>query len=83
MRIADNGAPVEVDGVGNLKAALAYSNHRSIAPYSKQILRKVWDDVRFGRAFVFPRNSAAFVRGLRLSPLGAAVSPTKLSLYTA
>ena len=58
MRIADNGSPVEVDGVGNLKAVLAYSKHRSIAPYSEQNLRKKknWDDVRFGRAFVFPRN---------------------------
>ena len=26
---------------------------------------------------VFPRNSAAFIPGLRLSPLGVAVSPTK------
>ena len=34
--IADNGASVEIDGVGDLKAALAYSNHRSIAPYSEQ-----------------------------------------------
>ena len=40
MRIADNGSPVEVDGVGNLKAVLAYSKHRSIAPYSEQNLRK-------------------------------------------
>lgn len=77
VSIADNGAPVEVDGVGDINAALTYSNHRSIVPHSEQILKKIWDDVRFGRAFVFPRNSAAFLPGLRLSPLGVAVSPTK------
>ena len=35
--IADNGAPVEVDGVRDLEAALTYSNHRSIVPYSEQV----------------------------------------------
>ena len=40
--ISDTGAPVEV-GVGDLKAALTYSNHRSIVSYSQQFLR-----IKFG-----------------------------------
>ena len=41
MRIADNGAPVEVDGVRDLKAALTYSKHRNVALYCEQIW-KFW-----------------------------------------
>ena len=41
MRIADNGAPAEVDGVADLKAALTYSSHRHIVLYSEKV-RKIW-----------------------------------------
>ena len=41
MRIADNGAPVEVDGVGDLKAALMYSTHPYIVLYSENVWQ-IW-----------------------------------------
>ena len=38
------------------------------------------DDVRFGRSFVVRRNPSAFIPGLRLFPIGAAVSPRKIRI---
>ena len=51
--IAEHGAPVHVDGSTDIGAALAYSNHRSVAPHSDIILAKLFDDVRFGRSIIF------------------------------
>ena len=56
--IAEHGAPVHVDGSTDIGAALAYSNHRSVAPHSDIILAKLFDDIRFGRSIIFPRSEA-------------------------
>ena len=75
--IAEHGAPVHVDGSTDIGAALAYSNHRSVAPHSDIILAKLFDDVRFGRSIIFPRSEAHTIPNLRLSPLAVVVSPSK------
>ena len=51
--IAERGAPVHAAGDTGVSVALAYSNHRSIAPHVDSILAKKNYDVRFGRAFIF------------------------------
>ena len=76
--IAEHGAPVHVDGSTDIGAALAYSNHRSVAPHSVIILAKLFDDVRFGRSIIFPRSKAHTIPNLRLSPLAVVVSPCLL-----
>ena len=75
--IAEHGAPVHVEGSTDIGAALAYSNHRGVAPHSDIILAKIFDDVRFGRSSFFPRSEAHTIPDLRLSPLAVAVSPSK------
>ena len=75
--IAEHGAPVHVEGSTDIGAALAYSNHRSVAPHSDIILAKIFDDVRFGRSIVFPRSEAHTIPDLRLPPLAVVVSPSK------
>ena len=75
--IAEHGAPVHVDGVENIDAALAYSNHNSVEPYVDQILTKIGEDVKFGHAFVFPLLAATFIPGLRLSPSGVVASTSE------
>ena len=65
---AGNGAPVHVEGSTEFGAALAYSNHRSVAPHSDTILAKIFDDVRFGRSIIFPRSEAYTIPDLRVSP---------------
>ena len=80
VKIITNGMPVVVDGGGDSSAALKYSNHRSIVPYEGNILCKIADDVRLRRAFVFPRETADRIPGLRVSPLGVTVSPAKIRI---
>ena len=75
--IAEHGAPVHVEGGSDIGAALAYSNHRSVAPHSVSTLAKIFDDVRFGRAFIFPRREAHIIPNLRVSPMAVVVSPSK------
>ena len=75
--IAECGAPVYVADDTDVSTALAYLNHRSKAPHVDGILEKKNDDVRFGRAFIFPRSLAAHNLNLRLSPLAVVVSPSK------
>ena len=79
--ITEHGAPVHVDGSTDIGAALAYSNHRSVAPHSDIILAKIFDDVRFGRSIIFPRSEEHTIPNLRLSPLAVVVSPFKNSGY--
>ena len=67
-----------VNGVGDLKAALQYSNHSSIDQYTGHFVAKVAEDVRLGRAFIFPREMASRIPGLRVSPVGVAVSAIKM-----
>ena len=43
-----------------------------------EINNKTRDDVKFGSAFVLPREAAARIPGLRVSPLAAIKSSTKL-----
>ena len=73
----EHGAPVHVEGSTDIGAALAYSNHRSVARHSDTVLAKVFDDVRFGRAFIFLRSEAHTIPDSRLSPLAVVVSPSK------
>ena len=75
--IAEHGAPVHVVGSTDIVAAVACSNHRSVAPQSDVILAKIFDDVRFGRSITFPRSEAHTIPDLRLSPLAVVMSPSK------
>ena len=75
--VAERGAPVHIVGDTGVSAALAYSNHRSVAPHVDRIPAKSFDDVRFGRAFIFSRDAAHHIPNLRLSPLAVVVSPSK------
>ena len=43
-------------------------------------MTKVVEDVRLGRAFIFPREMASRIPGLRVSPVGVAVSATKVRI---
>lgn len=79
-RIITDGADVPVTGAVDLEAALKYGNHSSVHAHSSHILQKICDDVRFGRAFIFPRGFAASIPGLRISPLGVVVSPRKVRI---
>lgn len=72
--------PVVVDGGGNLGAAMQYGNHRSIVPYEGKILSNLADNVRLGRAFVFPRNTTGRTPGLRVSTVEVTVSPLKIRI---
>ena len=75
--IAEHGAPVHVEWSTDIVAALAYSNHRSVAPHSDIIFAKIFDDVRLGRSIIFPRSEAHTIPDLRLSQLAVVVSPSK------
>ena len=79
--IAEHGAPVHVKGSTDIGSALAYSNHRSVAPHSDAILAHIFNYVRFGRSIIFPRSEAHTVPDLRLSPLAVMVPPSKNSDY--
>ena len=47
-QILSHVAPVRVNGVWDLKAALQYSNHSSIDQYTGHFVTKVVEDVRLG-----------------------------------
>ena len=79
-QIPSHGVPVRVNGVGDLKAALQYSNHSSIDQYTGHFVAKVAEDVRLRRAFIFPREMASRIPGLRVYPVGVAVSATKVRI---
>ena len=79
-QILSHGVPVRVNGVGDLKAALQYSNHSSIDQYTRHFVTKVVEDIRLGRAFIIPREVASRIPGLRVSPVGVAVSATKVRI---
>ena len=79
-QILSYGVPVRVNGVGDLKAALQYSNHSSVDQYTGHFVAKVAEDVRLGRAFIFPREMASHIPGLRVSPVGVAASATKVRI---
>ena len=78
--ILSHSVPVRVNGVGDLKAALQYSNHSSIDQYTGPFVTKVVEDVRLGRAFIFPREVALRIPRLRVSPVGVVVSATKVRI---
>lgn len=80
IQIVSQGAPVPVMGQGDLLAAFAYGNHSSSHRFSPHILEKIVEDVSMGRAFVFPRESAAQIPGIRISPLTIAESPSKVRI---
>ncbi|CAN0309529.1 unnamed protein product, partial [Scytosiphon promiscuus] len=76
----EHGVPIRVAAGSNIAEAFAYGNHRSADRYASTVLSKIYDDVRLGRAFVLPRASASLIPGLRISPLGAVVSPDKVRI---
>ena len=69
---------MRVNGIGDLKAVLQYSNHSSIDQYTGHFVTKVVEDVRIVRGFIFPREVASRIPGLRVSPVGVAVPATKI-----
>ena len=75
--VVEQGAPVDVSGTGDLRSSLSYGNHRSVSQHAAVVLDKLYDDVRYGRTFIFPRKHASLIRGLRVSPLGVVVTPSK------
>lgn len=80
MEIVSQGAPVPVTGQGDLAAALVYGNHSSTNRFSREILEKIAEDVSAGKAFVFPREMADKIPGIRISPLTVSVSPSKVRI---
>ena len=70
---------MHVNGFGDtdITAALAYENHSSVTPYTRDIVNKIHEDVRFGRAFVFPFRLVNEILGLRLSPLAVVESTSE------
>ena len=70
VRLTEHGVPVFVSIGGDLALVLRYSNHSSADGFV--------DNVKFGPAFVFPREAAACIPGLRVSPLAVIKSSTKL-----
>lgn len=66
---------VPIEGRGDLMEELRYGNRGSAKPYSQETLQKVFDDVRFGRAFLFPKRVARSVKGLQVSRMSVLVSP--------
>ena len=77
--LAVNGAPEDVNSFGDtdITAALTYNNHSSVLPHSADIISRVQEDVRFGRAFVFPLRLVNAIMGLRLLPLAVVVFTSK------
>ena len=80
LQIVSQGAPVHVTGQGDLSAALAYGNHSSSRPFSPHILEKIVEDVSMGRAFVFPREFAESIPGIRVSPVMVAEPTPKIRI---
>lgn len=64
--IVERSAAVPIEGFGDTDAALQYGDHGSSKRPSREILEKVFDDVRFGRAFVSPRRVAGPIKDLRM-----------------
>ena len=52
--IAGHGSPVHIDGVGDIEAALTYSNDNSVKPYVPNYRKQIGGDVNFTHAVVFP-----------------------------
>ena len=77
VKIITNEARVDVAREGDLSAAIAYGNHNSTQAHHNLNVGKIFDDVRLGRAFASPRSMACAIPGLRLSPMGIVVSPSK------
>ena len=81
--ILSHGVPVRVNGVGDLKAALQYSNHSSIDQYTGHFVAKVAEDVRLGRAFIFPsRDGFAYPWVASVSRWGGSLGLQRCGLYT-
>ena len=49
-------------------------------PYAGTVVVKRADDVRLGRAFVFPRETAGRIPSLGVAPLGVTASPSKIRI---
>ena len=77
MQIIFQGAPVPVAGAGDLSATLAYGNHSSSDRFSPHILDKIVEDVSHRRSFVFSREVADQIPGIRISPLTVAESTSR------
>lgn len=82
--LARDGVPItlakslpETQVRANLRKAMSYQNHRSILPHRHAVVDKIYEDVRQGRAYVFPKAFAEELKGLWISPMGAVVSGTE------
>ena len=51
-----------------------------MALYVGTVVTKIAHDVCLGCAFVFPRENAGRIPGLRVSPLGVTVPPSKIRI---
>lgn len=79
LRMAREGIPVTVqEGGATLDECLRYSNHHCTKVHSHVVLEKINKGQRQRRILIFPRGSARKIRGLRVSPLGAVISPEEL-----
>ena len=78
VQLVCHRAPVPVAAGRDLSAALQYDNHASTFPYERELWRKIRDDVRHDRAFVFPARAATLIDRLRVSPVGSVQKPAKL-----
>lgn len=56
--VAERGAPVHVVGDTDVSAALAYSNHRSVAPHVDRIPAKILTMYGLGAPLFLARRSA-------------------------
>ena len=81
VRLAEHGVSVRVASRGDPALALQYSNNSSAGMYVDAITNKIRDDVRFGRAFVSPRDAAARIPRLRVSPQASSKSSTKVRVW--
>lgn len=76
----EDGVPIQVSGGSDIQVALQCGNHRSVVPFHGHIVSKIYNDVRLGRAFIFPRDAAHSIPGLPLAPLGVVVPSTKVRI---
>ena len=81
MQIISQGAPVPVAGAGDFSAALVYGNYSLPARFSPHILEKIVEDVSHGRSFVFPREVADQIPGIRATLLTVAESTSNSDLH--
>lgn len=75
--IMRHGAPVDVSGSGDLRAALSYGHHRVCRYKLLSFPARIARTYGTGVFFMFPRrHTAPVLRGLRISPLEIVATPS-------